>query len=59
VVSAFAEDCNGAIWMGFLGRGLLRCDDWQFTRFNPSDGVQGSWIYEHCHTKRGRRKAGA
>jgi len=44
LVSAFAEDRNGSVWMGFWRAGLLRYDGRQFTRFKPGDGVPGGAI---------------
>jgi ligand-binding sensor domain-containing protein/two-component sensor histidine kinase len=45
LVSAFAEDRNGAVWMGFWGGGLLRYDGGQFTRFKAADGVPAGMIF--------------
>jgi ligand-binding sensor domain-containing protein len=46
LVSAFAEDRDGNIWMG-SGNGVLhRYDGRQFTRFHQADGVPGGSIYE-------------
>jgi ligand-binding sensor domain-containing protein/signal transduction histidine kinase len=45
LVSAFAEDRNGAIWMGYWGGDLLRYDGRQFTRLKPGDGVPAGTIY--------------
>jgi signal transduction histidine kinase/streptogramin lyase len=45
LVSAFAEDRNGAIWMGFWGGDVLRYDGRQFTRFKPADGVPAGSIF--------------
>jgi len=45
LVSTFAEDRNGAIWMGFWGGGLIRYDRWRFTRFNIGDGVPAGMIF--------------
>ena len=45
LVSAFAEDCKGAIWMGFWGGDLLRYDGRQFTRFKPGDGAPAGIVF--------------
>jgi ligand-binding sensor domain-containing protein/signal transduction histidine kinase len=45
LVSAFAEDRTGAIWMGFWGGDLLRYDGRQFTRFKPGDGAPAGTIF--------------
>ena len=45
LVSAFAEDRDGNIWMGF-GNVLNRYDGRQFTRFEQADGVLGGSIHE-------------
>jgi signal transduction histidine kinase/ligand-binding sensor domain-containing protein len=45
LVSAFAEDPNGAVWMGFWGGGLVRYEDGKFTRFNSSDGSPAGIVW--------------
>jgi ligand-binding sensor domain-containing protein/signal transduction histidine kinase len=45
LVSAFAEDRNGAVWMGFWGGGLLRYDGKQFTHLHASDGVPAGAVF--------------
>jgi len=45
LVSAFAEDRDGVIWMGFWGGDLLRYDGRQFIRFKAGDGVPGGTIF--------------
>ena len=45
LASAFAEDRNGAVWMGFWGGGLLRYDGGQFTRFNAGDGAPAGIVW--------------
>jgi len=45
LASAFAEDRNGAIWMGFWGGGLLRYDGRQFTPFDRVHGAPPGTIF--------------
>jgi ligand-binding sensor domain-containing protein/signal transduction histidine kinase len=44
LVSAFAEDSKGNIWMGLYAGGLYRYDGHQFRYFQGSDGVPGGTI---------------
>jgi len=44
LVSAFAEDQQGNIWMGLYVGGLYRYDGHQFKHFKRSDGVPGGTI---------------
>jgi len=44
LVSAFAEDSKGNIWMGLYAGGLYRYDGHQFKYFQKSDGVPGGTI---------------
>jgi ligand-binding sensor domain-containing protein/signal transduction histidine kinase len=59
LVSAFAEDRNGAIWMGFWGGGLLRYDGRQFTRFTSGDGVPAGVVWALLADSSGRLWIGA
>jgi ligand-binding sensor domain-containing protein len=45
LASAFAEDRNGAIWMGIWGGGLLRYDGRQFTPFDPRAWSAGRYHF--------------
>lgn len=46
LVSAFAEDRTGNIWMGFLsGSDLIRYDGREFTRLKQRDGVPAGTIH--------------
>src|SRR5580658_7402101 len=45
LVSGFAEDRNGAIWMGFWGGDLLCYDGRKFTRIKPGGGAPAGMIY--------------
>jgi len=45
LVSTFAEDRKGAVWMGFWGGDVQRYEGAQFTRFKPRDGVPAGAIY--------------
>jgi signal transduction histidine kinase/streptogramin lyase len=45
LVSAFAEDRDGDIWMGGDGE-LFRYDGRQFTKFQRDDGVPAGFIYD-------------
>jgi len=45
LLGAFAEDRDGAIWMGYGAAGLVRYDGRQFARFNPGDGVPAGAIH--------------
>ena len=44
LVSAFAEDRQGKIWMGLYQGTLYRYDGREFQRFQPSDGLPGGPI---------------
>jgi ligand-binding sensor domain-containing protein len=44
LVSAFAEDRDGTIWMGSWSGGLLRYDGRQFKQFQQADGVPAGTI---------------
>jgi hypothetical protein len=54
LASAFAEDRNGAVWMGFWGGGLLRYDGRQFIRFKSGDGVPSGTIFALLVDRGGR-----
>jgi len=45
LVSAFAEDAQGNIWMGLYGGGLHRYDGHGFHHFGESDGVPPGGVY--------------
>ena len=45
LVSAFAEDLQGNIWMGLFVGGLYRYDGQRFKYFQKSDGVPGGTIF--------------
>ncbi len=45
LVSAFAEDSQGNIWMGLWVGGLYRYDGHRFQYFQKSDGVPGGSIF--------------
>jgi signal transduction histidine kinase/streptogramin lyase len=45
LVSAFAEDSKGNIWMGLYAGGLYRYDGHRFKYFQKSDGVPGGAIF--------------
>jgi ligand-binding sensor domain-containing protein/signal transduction histidine kinase len=45
LVSAFAEDQQGNIWMGLYIGGLYRYDGHRFQSFQKSDGVPGGTIF--------------
>lgn len=59
LVSAFAEDRNGAIWMGLWGGGLLRYDGRKFIRFHASDGVPAGIVWALLVDSSGRLWIGA
>jgi signal transduction histidine kinase len=42
--TAFREDRNGALWIGFYQGGVARYRDGQFTFFGPADGLGGGFI---------------
>jgi ligand-binding sensor domain-containing protein/signal transduction histidine kinase len=54
LVSAFAEDRNGAVWMGVWGGGLLRYDGGRFTSFQTGDGVPAGTIFALLVDSHGR-----
>jgi len=45
LVSSFAEDRGGAIWMGLLRGDVIRYDGRGFTRFKPGHGVPAGPIF--------------
>jgi ligand-binding sensor domain-containing protein/signal transduction histidine kinase len=45
LVSAFAEDSKGNIWMGLYAGGLYRYDGHRFEYFQTSDGVPGGTVF--------------
>jgi streptogramin lyase len=45
LVSAFAEDRQGNIWMGLFKGGLYRYCNGRFQYFKPSDGVPGGTVF--------------
>jgi len=59
LVSAFAEDRHGAIWMGFWGGDLLRYDGRQFRRFKRADGAPSGKIFALLTDSAGRLWIGA
>ena len=44
VPSAFAEDRNGAVWIGMLNGGLVRFRNGRFQQFAPSSGAPGRGV---------------
>jgi ligand-binding sensor domain-containing protein/signal transduction histidine kinase len=54
LVSAFAEDRNGGVWMGFWGGGLVRYEGGKFTHFNSSDGSPAGIVWALLVDSRGR-----
>jgi ligand-binding sensor domain-containing protein/signal transduction histidine kinase len=54
LVSAFAEDRNGAVWMGYWSGGLLRYDGRQFTRFDNGHGASAGIVWALLVDSRGR-----
>ena len=44
LVSAFAEDHAGNIWLGLYGSGLVRYTNGKFTQFGARDGIPAGYI---------------
>jgi signal transduction histidine kinase len=44
LVSAFAEDHSGNVWMGLYGDGVVRYRDGKFRKFGVADGVPKGYI---------------
>jgi ligand-binding sensor domain-containing protein/signal transduction histidine kinase len=59
LVSAFAEDRNGDIWMGLWGGGLQRYDGRKFTRFHAADGAPAGIVWALLVDSGGRLWIGA
>jgi ligand-binding sensor domain-containing protein len=53
LVSAFAEDRQGNVWMGLFNGGLYRYDGHGFRYFRKSDGLPGGAIYALRADERG------
>jgi signal transduction histidine kinase/streptogramin lyase len=54
LVSAFAEDRQGNIWMGLYQGGLYRYNGRDFQRFQPSDGVPSGAVLSLLSGQEGR-----
>jgi ligand-binding sensor domain-containing protein/signal transduction histidine kinase len=54
LVSAFAEDRSGVIWMGYWGGGLLRYENGRFTRIKAGDGAPAGAIFALLADSAGR-----
>ena len=54
VPSAFAEDRNGAVWIGMLNGGLVRFRNGRFQQFAPSSGAPGRGVRALLLDGRGR-----
>jgi ligand-binding sensor domain-containing protein/signal transduction histidine kinase len=59
MVSAFAEDLAGDIWMGLFGRGIVRYRNGGFTQFGPEDGVPAGPIVSLYVDEAGRLWVGS